>query len=119
MKERILIVEDDTDVREVLQMVLTSYEFSVLTASNGKEALDLLKQGEIPSLVLLDIMMPVMTGWEFLEAKAADPKLAPIPVVVLSAADTSNPSARFAAAFVPKPINMDALIQKISEHCRK
>lgn len=118
MANPVLIVEDDALVRESLQMVLEAYDFSVLSASNGKEALDILKSGTAVCLVLLDIMMPVMNGWDFLEAKAADEKLAEIPVVILSAADARHPVAKLAVSFLPKPISVDSLVHVLQKYCK-
>lgn len=87
----ILVVDDDPDLREFLQIMLTSMGFEVISAANGKEALDVL-EGHDPDLILLDMKMPVMNGWEFsraLEARGAHP-----PIVVLTAAP--DPAARAA-----------------------
>jgi len=79
----ILVVDDDTDLREFLRLMLTSMGFEVTSAANGQEALDVM-EGHDPDLVLLDMKMPVMSGWEFcraLEGRDARP-----PIVVLTAA---------------------------------
>src|SRR5437660_295611 len=82
----VLLVEDDKAILEALQMVLETYGFSVVCIQNGKEALEWLKScAELPRVVLLDLMMPVMDGFGFLEVLKRDPKLAKIPVMVMSA----------------------------------
>jgi len=89
----ILVVDDDPDLRQFLQLMLTSMGFEVTTAANGQEALEVM-EGHCPDLILLDMKMPVMNGWEFccaLEGRAARP-----PIVVLTAAP--DPAARAAEA---------------------
>jgi len=82
---RILLVEDNRDLREALGAVLEDAGYDVAFAPNGKAALDLLRKGVAPAVILLDLAMPVMSGWAFRRRQAADPALAAIPVIVLSA----------------------------------
>ena len=117
MENTVLIVEDDSMVRESLQMILETYGYSVLSATNGKDALDTLKKVNKPCLILLDIMMPVMNGWEFLKAKDTEPKLKDMPVVILSAADANDPMAKKAVKFLPKPVNIETLLRVLSNYC--
>ena len=85
-KQPILIVDDDLDIREALAEVLADRGFSSIAASNGAEALKLLRTlNEPPSIILLDIMMPVMDGYRFLEEKRTDPLLSTIPVAIITA----------------------------------
>src|SRR5215468_3044647 len=79
----VLIVDDDPDLLDVTSFVIENEGMAVETARNGAEALALLGTGRLPAPVLLDLMMPVMNGWEFLAAVANDPLLTEIPVVVL------------------------------------
>src|ERR1044071_3114804 len=81
----ILIVEDEDDVRHVLADVLQDAGFAVATATDGFDALDQIEQHP-PDAILLDLMMPAMDGWQFLEACRGDPRSARIPVGILSAA---------------------------------
>src|SRR5262245_22552685 len=81
----ILVVEDDADTRESLRAVLEVARYDVRTASNGREALEVLARIEAPGLILLDLMMPVMSGFEFLAARREDAALERIPVVIVSA----------------------------------
>ena len=87
MAEPVLVVEDDPDLREMMEQMLHLEGFATLTAPNGQEALNLLNTGAPVKVILLDLMMPVMDGWEFRRRQLADPKLAGIPVVVMSASD--------------------------------
>ena len=82
----ILVVDDDLDIREILSETLADLGFHVLAAANGRDALTLVGDLEVgPSVILLDLMMPVMDGYGFLEARAKDPKLASVPVAVVTA----------------------------------
>src|SRR4026209_1348307 len=83
----VLIVEDDEDLREMMAQLLTLEGFVAATVANGREALEYLQHASKPDVILLDLMMPVMDGWEFRRRQQADPDLAPLPVIVLSALD--------------------------------
>jgi CheY-like chemotaxis protein len=111
----ILIVDDDADIRETLCEVLQDEGYSVATARNGREALDALRQAEHVCLVLLDLMMPVMSGREFLQRQSAEPKLASIPVVVMSAVWDDDGGT--IAAFLRKPIPLPALLSCAEQYC--
>lgn len=114
----ILLVEDDDFIRQEVSEALQDEGYSVSTAAHGKEALALLAEGEKPSVVLLDLMMPVMNGWEFLKAFKKDESYAGIPVVILSAfADRATIIGGDAISVLRKPINLDALFSVLSEHC--
>jgi CheY-like chemotaxis protein len=114
---KILLVEDDADIRTTLKEVLELEGYEVVTAGNGKEAFETLqKMKDSPRLILLDLMMPIMNGWEFLEAQQATAVLASIPVVVVSAAGDKAKSAK-AQGFVKKPIEVDGLLKMIKQYC--
>jgi CheY-like chemotaxis protein len=82
----ILVVDDDLDIREILSDTLADLGFDVVAAANGRDALRLVDDLEVgPSVILLDLMMPVMDGYGFLEERAKDPKLASVPVAVVTA----------------------------------
>src|SRR5262245_62354165 len=83
----VLIVEDDADLRDMMAQLLSMQGFKAATVANGREALDYLRSGSRPDLILLDLMMPVMDGWEFRRQQVADPELAGVPVVILSAVE--------------------------------
>jgi DNA-binding response OmpR family regulator len=107
----VLLVEDDLDVRDLLQDYLEDRGFEVIPAGTGKQALDFLTtQGaRPPDIVILDLMMPLVNGWQVLEQMRGDPELARIPVVVLTAATSDKPTG--ADIVVRKPFQPDALVE--------
>lgn len=115
---RIMIVDDDFDIRDALSQVLEDEGYGVLAAANGREALAMLRNGQRPAIILLDLMMPVMNGWQFRVEQLGDPALADIPVVVISA--DGNISAKSEAikpvGYLKKPIQLDALLAAVSRH---
>lgn len=111
-----MIVEDDHAIRETLKAVLESEGYAVETASNGREGLDILHRQEPPCLVLLDFMMPVLSGVEFLKEKNADFRLAPIPVIVVSAL-ANQIKGTGAHVYVQKPIDLDVLLELVQSYC--
>lgn len=115
VRGRILLVEDDYDIRESLRELLEVEGFHVDTAVNGREALDKLAHIKRPCVVLLDLMMPVMDGWETMHHLKQDVLLASIPVVVVSAAERTQPPE--AARFIKKPYSLDALLDTVNEFC--
>jgi len=85
-KRPILLVDDDRDIREALTDTLEDEGFDVVTAANGLEALELLRTMRVcPSVILLDLMMPIMDGYGFLDARRKDPTLAAMPVAIITA----------------------------------
>ena len=82
----VFVVEDDADTREMLCRFLELEGYHVESAVNGQQALERLHAGAHPSVILLDLMMPVMDGWQFRHAQAQDAALSTIPVIVVSAA---------------------------------
>ena len=114
----VLIVEDDEDLRDMMAQMLTIEGFQAATAANGREALEYLHHTSKPNLILLDLMMPVMDGWEFRRQQKADPAIAPVPVIVLSALDPSRAAGVDAAAFLKKPLDFDRLLELVRAHCR-
>ncbi len=85
----VIVVEDDPDVQKALSQILEFEGFKVYVANNGKEALTVAQNDTCPCLILLDLMMPVMSGWEFRQEQLRDPELAGIPVVVVTAFEES------------------------------
>jgi CheY-like chemotaxis protein len=113
----ILIVEDDADIRETLASTLENFGYGVTTARNGREALELLARlAPRPRLILLDMMMPVMGGLEFLAAQRADQDIARVPVVVVSAYSAVAQSAG-AQEFLSKPVDLDDLLACAARYC--
>lgn len=115
---QILIVEDDDSIRETLKMLLEVEGYSVRAVQNGKEALDLLHGFDMPCLILLDLMMPIMDGWSFLRERKKDFRLAPIPVVIVSAVANNAPMGEVNKE-VKKPIDIDILLNVVGQYCRK
>jgi CheY-like chemotaxis protein len=116
-KGSILVIEDDFTIREPLREALEIEGYPVKTARHGKEALDLLEEGFMPSLILLDLMMPVMNGWEFLTEFSKQKKWAPIAVAIVTAyAGQSNINYKV-AAYLKKPINMDQVFEVATLYC--
>jgi CheY-like chemotaxis protein len=115
----VLIVEDDADLREMMAQLLTLEGYGTATVSNGREALRYLHEGEVPKVILLDLMMPVMDGWEFRRRQQSDPdrKLADLPVIVLSALDQQRASNLEASAFLKKPLDFDRLLELVRQYC--
>jgi CheY-like chemotaxis protein len=113
----VLIVEDDEDLREMMAQLLTLEGFHAAAVANGREALEYLHLRDKPDVILLDLMMPVMDGWEFRRQQQADPALAPVPVIVLSALDQARASSLDADAFLKKPLDFDRLLSLVRTYC--
>jgi len=110
----VLIVEDDDDIREVVANALEQEGFQVYQAETGAQALELLKEIPHPSLILADLMMPVMSGWDLIKALSQDDRLATLPVVVISAVDHAEPQG---FRRIKKPFDIDELIRIVGELC--
>ena len=111
---RVLLVEDDAELREAIGEALATHGLDVTTVEDGREALDRMREVR-PDVVVLDLMMPVMDGWQFRAEQLKDPVLAKVPVVVISAdASVHEKVASFGAASVlPKPISLDKLLRAV------
>ena len=109
----VLLVEDDLDVRDTLQDLLEEEGFDVIPAANGKQAIDYLTLNDPggADLVILDLMMPMISGWEVLEKMTDDDRLTDIPVIVLSAVTDQKPAR--AQSFVRKPFSLETLVDAI------
>ena len=113
----ILVVEDDFDIRDTMMQILEAEGYRVAGAANGLEALERLRGGALPSLILLDLMMPVMNGWQFRAEQQGDPAISGVPVVVISA-DASilqKATSIHADGFLKKPIQLDALLAAVAQ----
>lgn len=118
----ILVVEDDVGIGQMLEEALTDEGYQVTRVEHGRAALDYLQQtGTLPRVILLDLMMPVMTGPEFRAVQQKHPLWRNIPVVVLSAIsgrlDAREKANLNVSAYVPKPIDWDRLTETISVVC--
>jgi CheY-like chemotaxis protein len=119
MKHSILVVDDDPEIRETIVEMLRDRGYEAMGAGDGAEALDTLRTRSSWCLILLDLMMPNMDGWEMRKVQLADPVLSNIPVVVVSAT-TDIPQAASslqAAGFVVKPARMSTLLATVEQHC--
>jgi len=112
----ILVVEDDPDIAESVRDVLEDEGYQVFTASNGKEGLERLGEIERPCLILLDLMMPVMSGGEFLAA-LKDSAVADSVVIMSAWPHEAEHLADQARAFVKKPISLEALLDVAQRYC--
>jgi DNA-binding response OmpR family regulator len=120
LDKQILLIEDDADILDALTELLSMEGFTVQTANNGKEGLDYLQSSSaLPQLILVDLMMPIMDGQQFLREKAADDRLKGLPTIVMSA-DSSfhkNPNILNAAvALVKKPIDIEQFVTTIRKY---
>lgn len=111
----VLVVEDDSDTRDLITEVLRDDGYRVCAAVNGQEALTAVQATpELPALIVLDLMMPVMNGWQFLDARAANRALAAIPVLVLSADPARQLVAqRGVVAVIGKPFDLSRLLRLV------
>jgi len=114
--ESILVVDDDVEILESLRDALEDAGYSVTTARHGREGLDRLAGMDRPSLILLDLMMPVMSGPEFLDALREDDRFSDVPVVVVSAYGHLADSTCGVAGFVRKPVNLGTLLECVARH---
>ena len=112
-ERRLLLVEDDGELRSSLSELLRSDGYDVVGAANGSEALEYLKQSPAPDLILLDLMMPVKDGWQFRIEQKRDPNISSIPVLAISADDTPKAVAIDAEMYLKKPFQYTALLDAI------
>jgi CheY-like chemotaxis protein len=109
----VLIVEDETAARTGMEQILRHAGYSPVSAPNGQEALDLLRAGVPARVILLDLMMPVMDGWQFRREQLRDPRLAHIPVIVLSA--LHHGWVEGVPPTLPKPIDVKQLLDELDD----
>lgn len=116
MSKPVLIVEDDTTIREVMADALTEEGFPVLQAQNGEEALERIEHGE-PGLILLDMRLPVLDGWGF--ARRLREKGLSIPIVIVTATHNTEVWAKEigAVGYLAKPFDLDDLLKVVERHC--
>jgi CheY-like chemotaxis protein len=114
----VMVVEDDLDTREMLSRFLELEGYRVETASNGRQALDQLTDGSRACVIVLDLMMPVMDGWQFRREQVRDAALSRIPVIVVSAAGRDRIERIDANEVLSKPVDLDELLARVSQYCR-
>jgi CheY-like chemotaxis protein len=114
----ILVVEDDNGIRDSLKALLEMEGYDVLLATNGEEALAVLKSSRRPKLILLDLMMPVMDGFKFREMQSAAPEISDIPIVIMSADGHVAPKQAQIGArdYIKKPVDIDDLLNRIAAY---
>jgi two-component system, chemotaxis family, chemotaxis protein CheY len=114
----ILVVDDDPELRETLGELLCEEGYETRLAENGKRALDLLRHGARPSLILLDLMMPEMNGWQFREEQLKDADLRDIPVVVMTASRGLAKEALPVQEILFKPVGLGEIIDAVERNAR-
>ncbi len=122
--ESILIVEDNTDIRETLEAILKNEGYRVYALPNGREALRIVRNLFEPCMILLDLMMPNMNGWEFVENQLARETNLQSPIIVMSALGAStvwtNPAMQTAVkGYIKKPLDLGELLQLVQQYCVK
>jgi len=119
MASTVLVIEDDPDVREVISEILRGDGHQPVEVADGREAMKSLRAGLRPCLIVLDMLMPGMDGWQFRRAQCADESLAKIPVIVVSGARAARNSALQggAIAFLSKPVAPEALLLAVATAC--
>ncbi len=115
----VLLVDDDPSCREVMACLLQEAGFIVLGAADGREALERLRSGPLPQLILLDLDMPGMDGRAFRRVQRQVPVLSTIPVVILSGSMDGQEEAQAldVASYLRKPVGRDRLIGTVARHC--
>ena len=112
---RVLVVDDEADIRDSLQELFQDEGYAVTTAANGAEALDSLHGEQLPCIVILDLLMPGLSGNDVYERMQRDPRLAKVPVIV----STSDPSrAPSGVLIMKKPVNLVRLLGAVRQHCQ-
>jgi len=118
--QRVLVIEDDADVREMVATLLKTRGYESAVCADGVEAFAQLYAGLWPCMILLDLMMPKMDGWQFMEQLRAVPAFSRIPVVVLSAYGSPEGVRSLGAAdYLRKPFDPDALVAAVEQYCSK
>jgi CheY-like chemotaxis protein len=113
----ILIVDDDEAIREALQMALETEGYETAVAAQGEEALAWLHEHPAPGLMLLDLMMPVMDGWQVIDELRLEGRLHEVPIVVITAFGRGLGSAA-GLPLLRKPIELSSLVATVDQHCR-
>jgi two-component system, chemotaxis family, chemotaxis protein CheY len=112
----VLVVEDDDDLRDVVLQTLRRAGIGAAGARDGQEALEYLEKNPPPQLILLDLMMPRMSGWEFRRRQLADGRCADVPVVVMTATNTLDEAAIHADDILRKPLSFGTLLATVKRY---
>ena len=113
----VLVVEDDEDVREFMELLLSTSGYETMSAADGVEALDKMRQ-RLPCMVLLDLQMPRMDGWQFRKHQLRDPRLAKVPVVCITAfLEPHVVTRRLGLRCLPKPADFPSVLNEVRAIC--
>lgn len=113
---RILIADDDDDIRTTVAAILASEGHDVVEARNGMHAMQVLHRDPLPEVIILDILMPVMNGFEFLDRMQHDPRIAKIPVLAVTA-HAKVGEIRGVVQVIRKPFDLDRLLEAVRVAC--
>jgi chemosensory pili system protein ChpA (sensor histidine kinase/response regulator) len=113
----VAIVEDDAEFRNMLRELLEEEQYQVIAVGNGAEALSALRDERVPNVILLDVSMPVMDGFDFLRYRNDDPKLSAVPVVLVTNAKPHERPTIGVNDVVRKPIDIDEILFAIKRYC--
>jgi CheY-like chemotaxis protein len=116
MTHTVLVVEDEVELREMMQEALEMSGYTVVAVGDGQEALDAIPKIERLCVVLLDLLMPGMNGWDFFEHARRRPELAKVPIIVHSSATNEAPAG--VTSLLRKPVKLDRLLSVVREHCQ-
>jgi CheY-like chemotaxis protein len=116
-KHLVMVVDDDDDIRETLAGLLEDEGYAVAAFPSGRDALNALRSGVGPQVILLDLMMPVMDGTEFRREQLADPALAAIPVILITAAGLERVARAEFSEVLRKPLKIDHVLDLIAQYC--
>ena len=115
--KKVLLVEDDEDIRTMFQLALEGAGYQILTAENGQEGLAVLAAEAEPCVILLDLMMPVMDGWAFAEAISKDDRYKNIPFVIVTAFAEDAVNIEKARGILKKPVDFKTLRSTVGQYC--
>ena len=113
----VMVIDDDEDIRAGLSGLLEDAGFRVVAFGDGKQGLAYLADGELPCLIILDLMMPVMDGWRFRVEQLMNPALASVPVIVITAGGTASRGPDLGVEVVAKPFDTTVLLEMVRRHC--
>jgi CheY-like chemotaxis protein len=115
MGKIVVLIDDDEDVREILRDFIEDLGYQPVVAANGQEGLDAIRGlSERPCVILLDLMMPVMDGWQFLQVIGADAALSDIPIVISTSAPDRAP---VGPPVLAKPVDLEDFLAELRRHC--
>jgi CheY-like chemotaxis protein len=114
-RPRLLVVDDSPDAQELFRLHLERTGYEVTTANDGRDALELLARGQLPALIIVDLLMPVMDGMELIDSIRSDQRMADVPVLVVSAVDVPKPARLPHTSYLRKPFRNAELLAHIEQ----